>query len=344
MKRLVLTAPAMLLTTLRDRFGDEGALEEGRVFLRDSGDRGPRRATAADGRDPCPAGREIQVYPARASLHAVSSPPPADPGGRAHAGTSGDRTWTVLHDRGGLFAVSKPAGIPTIPDQGGTAGALQTEVAALLKRPIAAIHPTSRLDREVSGVVIFAVDDQARIALAAAREAGNYRRRYVALGRATSMQDPRIAGDRFVVDAPIGRDRDPKRRKIHGREPAAAQSTVEILARSNGPGKPAFAMNLYPHTGRTHQLRLHAAHSGIPLLGDRTYGGETRLTGADGSVIALPRIALHAAEVSVPLGDGVLTIQAEVPAFFEETWRAFSTDPAPWAEEARSRAGGAETV
>jgi 23S rRNA-/tRNA-specific pseudouridylate synthase len=312
MKRLVLSVPAVLLTTLRDRFDDEAALAEGRVFLRDPGDRGPRRATEADGAETCAPGAEIQVYPAR------------------KPGTSGTEDLVVLHAHGGIFAVSKPAGIPTIPDQGGTAGALQSEVARLLKRPLASVHPTSRLDREVSGVVIFALDEQARVALTAAREAGNYRRRYVALGRGTSMQDPRIAGDRFVVDAPIGRDRDPKRRKVHGRDPAAAQSTIEIVARSDAPGKPAFAMNLYPHTGRTHQLRLHAAHSGIPLLGDRTYGGETRLTGADGSVVGLTRIALHAAEVSVPLAEGTLTVHAEVPAFFEETWKSFSTDPVPW--------------
>jgi 23S rRNA-/tRNA-specific pseudouridylate synthase len=82
---------------------------------------------------------------------------------------------------------------------------------------------------------------------------------------------------------------------------------------------------LAPKTGRTHQLRVHASAHGLPLLGDRAYGGVARLTSITGSVRELARIALHAAWVELPL-DEPRRIEAPVPQALLEAWRDFSGD------------------
>ncbi len=86
-----------------------------------------------------------------------------------------------------------------------------------------------------------------------------------------------------------------------------------------------------PATGRTHQIRVHAAHAGAPLLGDRAYGGRTRLTFATGRVLELRRIALHAARVVVPdeRGEPVVA-RAPVPPELVDVWEALGGDPGAW--------------
>lgn len=76
-----------------------------------------------------------------------------------------------------------------------------------------------------------------------------------------------------------------------------------------------------PQTGRTHQIRVHASH-GAPLVGDRDYGGPARVTLPTGGIVALARIALHAARVTVPgAGAEPLVATAPVP---EELWRIWT--------------------
>ena len=81
-----------------------------------------------------------------------------------------------------------------------------------------------------------------------------------------------------------------------------------------------------PETGRTHQIRVHASHAGHPLFGDRDYGGILRIVRSDGRIVAPPRIALHAARVSV-LG---LTFRAPVPPALRGIWQAAGGDDSAW--------------
>jgi 23S rRNA-/tRNA-specific pseudouridylate synthase len=80
---------------------------------------------------------------------------------------------------------------------------------------------------------------------------------------------------------------------------------------------------LWPRTGRTHQLRVHAAHAGHALLGDAPYGGPKRLARADGRMVAFPRVMLHCAEVILPgIRSGTLELRAPVPTDFAEAFFA----------------------
>jgi 23S rRNA pseudouridine1911/1915/1917 synthase len=227
----------------------------------------------------------------------------------------------ILVDEDGLVAADKPAHLATIPDHAGSTSNLLARVAAALGTNPGELHATSRLDRGVSGVVVFARTVQAQKRLHEARDQGTYVRRYVAI----AAQAP--APPHGQWDAPIGRAKDPRHRAAFGRDPAEALSRYAVIAVSGGKA----LLALEPVTGRTHQLRVHAAHAGAPLLGDRTYGGPSRLTLPTGRVIPLDRIALHAARVRVPRADGsLIEVVAPVPEELCEWWRALGGEQGAW--------------
>jgi RluA family pseudouridine synthase len=272
---------------------DERAVADGRVFV------GPRRVRRAD-----EAVREGDVVSV-----AAPQPPIAAP-------------VTLLARESDLVAADKPAGIPTIADHAGASHALVALVARAIGVDAARVHPTSRLDRDVSGVVVFATTKAAAERLHRARAEGRYERRYVAI--AARAPEP----ERGRWDASIGRTRDPRLRAAWGRDAAEAKTLYAVT--SLCPSGEAM-LALAPLTGRTHQIRVHASHAGAPLLGDRAYGGPTRLTLPGGRVVAPGRIALHAARVTVPRDDGaLLEIRSPLPPELVELWSALGGDPAAW--------------
>jgi RluA family pseudouridine synthase len=271
--------------------GDAKAIAEGRVFL------GRKRVIAPDA--PVAVGDEVTIAP------------PADAAPDV----------VILARESDFVAVDKPAGLPTIADHAGASHALVARAAAALGVDPGALHPTSRLDREVSGVVVFARTKQAAERFASARASHAYVRRYVAIASAAPSPE---AG---TWDAPIGRARDPRHRAVNGKEAVAARTHYATVATAGGHG----LLALGPVTGRTHQLRVHASHAGAPLLGDRVYGGSARLTLASGRVVALDRVALHAARVTVPRArGGPLTIVSPIPEALAELWLSLGGAPSAW--------------
>ena len=231
------------------------------------------------------------------------------------------RPATLLVVEDGLVAADKPAGIVTIPDQGGAACSLIASVALAIGAPPSTLHATSRLDRAVSGVVIFARTELAATCLRAARERGAYSRRYVAIAAAAPAET------RGEWASPIGRADDPRHRAANGRDAVPALSRYAVVGRAGG----WALMALEPVTGRTHQLRVHASHARAPLLGDRVYGGPSRVTLPTGRVLSFDRIALHAARVRAPREDGsVLEVRAPVPSELRDLWREAGGDDAAW--------------
>jgi 23S rRNA pseudouridine1911/1915/1917 synthase len=227
----------------------------------------------------------------------------------------------ILANEDGVVAAEKRSGIPTIPDQGGSAHSLVALLAKTLGCRVEELHPTSRLDREVSGIVLFARTREAALRLTEARAAGSYFRRYVAI--ACRAPDP----NRGEWSAPIGRDKHPKMRAAFGRHATHATSLYEVIAGADG----RALLALEPVTGRTHQLRVHAAHAGAPLLGDQAYGGEPRVVLTSGRVVGLRRIALHAALVVVPRATGgTLEVRSCVPAELKQLWSALGGQDDAW--------------
>ncbi len=267
--------------------GDATAITEGRVFV------GKRRAL--DASEPVSTGDDVTIAEAsRAEAPAVR----------------------VLKRGKGWFAVDKPAGIATIPDHGGASNALLPLAARAVGLDAARLHATSRLDREVSGVVVFATTPDAAARLKRARDEHAYVRRYLAI----AARSP--GADEGTWDARIGRAKDARRREVNGRDATDAKTHYAVVARA---GEVAL-LALTPVTGRTHQLRVHASHAGAPLLGDRVYGGPSRWTLASGKVLSFTRIFLHAARVTI---EGV-AIDAPVPEEMRTIWSVLGGTERAW--------------
>jgi len=303
-KRPVLrfVAPAGPDTDLADlcrRLGPavEQALGEGRVFV------GAERA-AAPGR--VPAGSVVDVFAAR---------------------EASDGAVEVLLERDGLLFVSKPPGVATEPDHAGTAASVVGQLAAARGVALNELHALSRLDVGVSGVLTVATTPLARKVVEEARDQGRFRRRYLAL--AASAPSPpegrwlgaigRGARGRWVVG---GKDARPAETRY---ATVAAATTLAVATADNQPVRAAF-LALTPATGRTHQLRAHAEQAGVPLLGDPSYGGARRLRLADGRVIGLDRVYLHAAWVELTTPSDTIRVRAPLPEDFLALWRTLGGD------------------
>jgi 23S rRNA pseudouridine1911/1915/1917 synthase len=219
----------------------------------------------------------------------------------ADAASPLDRSRLLFADEQ-IAVVDKPAGVPAQPTLTSDRGHLPELVAALTGSAALLVH---RLDRETSGVSILARTAAASRTLADAFRDGTPEKTYLALcARAPSPPEGRI-------DAPLGKDpRHPGRRAVlpDGQPAATRYRTLAV-----GPGGAAL-VEARPETGRTHQIRVHLAHLGAPLLGDARYGGP-RMVGA----VAIPRVMLHALrlEIGHPLSGARMSFEAPIPADFE---------------------------
>ena len=241
------------------------------------------------------------------------------------------RALAVLGEYRGLLFVDKPAGLQTEPDAQ-HADTLITRISAQLALPTTEVHALSRLDTGVSGVVTLGLTSAARRLVGEWRAQGRFRRRYLALATGD------IAVRTGTWSESIGRGSGQLRR-VGGRNPEAARTAYSLSASSplveRASPQQLQLLALSPHTGRTHQLRVHAAAHGLPLLGDRAYGGVSRLTFATGSVRSFDRVALHAAWVELPLPQP-LRFEALIPPELSEIWRNFGGDEAAFANAART--------
>jgi 23S rRNA pseudouridine1911/1915/1917 synthase len=218
----------------------------------------------------------------------------------------------VLHEDEDLIVIDKPAGLVVHPAPGHPSGTL---VNALLHRCRdlsgigGVLRPgiVHRLDRGTSGVLVAAKHDAAHQALARQFHDHSIEREYQAVVRGLPAVD---AGR---VDRALGRHpRDRKRFSVAARGATRAAHTAwRVLRRFERSGRSLLAVR--PETGRTHQIRVHLASAGLPLLGDPVYGRGARSEGG------LGRPALHAARLGFahPRSGAWLRFEAPLPGDLE---------------------------
>jgi 23S rRNA pseudouridine1911/1915/1917 synthase len=235
----------------------------------------------------------------------VPEPEPAAPQAEA-------MPLAIVHEDANLIVIDKPAGLTVHPGPGHAAGTLVNALIAHCGASLSGIGGVRRpgivhrLDKDTSGLLVVAKSDRAHRGLAeqfAAHGAdGRLERRYLAIVWGTPERR------RGAIDAALARSR-ANRTKISVVSEAAGRRAVtryEVLATyPKGEAKPtASLLRLTLETGRTHQVRVHLAHIGHPLLGDMTYGAgfkaSARKLGAEAqaALAALGRQALHAAELA----------------------------------------------
>lgn len=221
-----------------------------------------------------------------------------------------DIALDVVFEDEDVIVVNKPRGLVVHPAPGHESGTL---VNALLrhcgdslsgiggeKRP-GIVH---RIDKDTSGLIIAAKNDAAHLALSAQLADHSLARVYdaIVLGR--------MREDAGTVCAPIGRS--PAHRKkmaVTDKNSRPAVTHWQVTARYNG----FTRLRCQLETGRTHQIRVHMAYIGHPLLGDSTYGGTRALQkGAEGQI-------LHAGEIRFthPRTEALITLKAPTPEYFQ---------------------------
>jgi RluA family pseudouridine synthase len=202
----------------------------------------------------------------------------------------------ILHRDTRVLAVQKPAGLTVIPARDEDPGrCLRATLEAALGLRLWVVH---RLDRDTSGVVLFALDAAAHRALSVAFETRAVQKRYVALARGAL---PAADG---VIDVALHTARKGKMRPAAPGEPEAlpASTRYAVTRRARTLVGIVARVELAPATGRQHQLRVHLRYVGAPLVVDPLYGGCDRLAsgGLGPGSPPLDRLALHAASITFP--------------------------------------------
>jgi tRNA pseudouridine32 synthase/23S rRNA pseudouridine746 synthase len=217
----------------------------------------------------------------------------------------------LLYEDDALLAVAKEAGVTVIPARDEPPGAcLQHRLQEARRERLWVVH---RIDRDTSGVVLFARTAAAHRALSLAFEARAVDKTYLAYTR--GLPSPREG----VIDVPLHPARKGRMRPARPDEQGALASRTRhrVLAHRDAAGGPVACVEASPETGRQHQLRVHLRAVGAPLLVDAVYGRvEAIAAGALGpGSPALGRLTLHARRVELehPARGGRVTIEAPLP-------------------------------
>jgi 23S rRNA pseudouridine1911/1915/1917 synthase len=191
----------------------------------------------------------------------------------------------ILYEDSDLLFIDKPSGMVVHPGAGNME---HTLVNALLfhTQDLSTLSPerpgiVHRLDKDTSGVMVVAKNNAAHLNLSKQFKKHSIERRYIAL------VEGKIEFDEGVVDVPIKRHAiDRKKMSVSFSDEAKeAYTSYKVLKRFSG----YTALELFPQTGRTHQLRVHLSYLGHPVLGDMSYGRKKNFS----------RLALHAKDLGV---------------------------------------------
>jgi RluA family pseudouridine synthase len=198
----------------------------------------------------------------------------------------------VLDDEAGVVAVSKPAGLPVVPAAGeDPADCVRGRLERELGTRLLVVH---RLDRDTSGVLLFARTPEVHRALCLAFEERRVRKTYVAF----TLGVPSPGAGR--IDTPLHPARRGKVRPARPGEDGAWNAATGYIVRKRWErGGAAVAMvEAHPETGRHHQIRAHLRSIGTPVLFDRLYGRGPACAWAGGEA-PISRLALHASRLVV---------------------------------------------
>ena len=218
---------------------------------------------------------------------------------------------SVVYEDGDLLVIDKPAGLVVHPAAGNWQGTLlngllarDSAVAALPRAGI--VH---RLDKDTSGLMVVGKTLAAVTALTRAIAAREVHRSYLAIAHGAWPEGA------TRIDAPLARDPRSRVRMAVVASGRSAQTDVERLAMAQVDGGPFSALRCTLHTGRTHQIRVHLASRGHPLVADELYGGVAAL--------GMTRQALHAARLALahPRSGAPLEFDAPLPADMKRAWR-----------------------
>jgi len=258
------------------------------------------------------AGNRVSIQAARHELRATPEELPLD----------------IVYEDDDLVVVNKPAGMVVHVGAGVRSGTLVNALlhhVGTLARGGGDLRPgiVHRLDRMTSGLVVVAKNDAALRDLSDQFKSREVKKTYVALVHG------RVAGERGEIERPVGRD--PRRRirmRTSGIGAREALTSFEVRRRLAH----FTLLEVHPRTGRTHQIRVHLASIGHPVVGDTMYGAPSRLfAGSRDEAQTLPRTFLHAAMIQFrhPRTGKAMSFEAPLPADLEDFLQRLSGRESP---------------
>ncbi len=210
---------------------------------------------------------------------------------------------TCLYEDDWVYVLDKPPGIIIHPEFKTETGTLANLAASFLEarnidRQVRYLH---RLDKDTSGVILFAKHFLAHSFL-------DYHWNHIDVSREyLALVEGKMEKRQGKIDLPIGKDRHLNNKYIVYRGGKNAITRYEVVAEYTN----CSLVRLWLETGRTHQIRVHMAYSGHPLLGDKIYGAKSKYDG---------RILLHSAKISFihPLTKNILEVSSPLPEDFQK--------------------------
>ena len=245
-----------------------------------------------------------------------------------HSGNPVRELFELVHEDSDLLVLNKPAGLVCHPTKTDEYSSLVSRLRLYLGEQIK-FHLVNRLDRETSGLVLVAKNDAIALALRRIWEGRQVQKTYQAIVHGSMEKE------HHIIEACLGKDVTSRVaiKDCVRNDGAKARTECWVEKRfqkfvpsANGQSmlRDFTSLRVQPETGRKHQIRIHLAHLGHPIVGDKLYGGdddlymglvENRLTQEQWIRLMTPHHALHAGEVRFIL---------------EGTERRFRAEPEPW--------------
>jgi 23S rRNA pseudouridine1911/1915/1917 synthase len=224
----------------------------------------------------------------------------------------------ILYEDEFLIAVNKPPGLPTQPTLDEARDNLFAAVKKFLKErdkvaePYVGLH--HRLDRDTSGVILFTKKTEANAGVAELFSGRNAQKTYNALTLNPGKAPGKIIDTEFEIKNYLGRAPSSGKKSLFTAVRSGgdfAHTSFKVLEKRNS----GLWIEAQPHTGRTHQIRVHLAESGLPILGDATYGGDLKKA---------PRLMLHAVNLTFehPIQHTHISIDSPLPEDFSRCLRS----------------------
>ena len=207
----------------------------------------------------------------------------------------------IIYEDEACLIINKPPFVNTIPSREHPTGSIANFVCGYFKeqRIHSTVHIVTRLDRDTSGILCIAKHSHIHHLMGVQQKQHGIIKQYEAIVHG------HVVFDEQSIIAPIGRKETSIIERVVGEHGQFAHTDVKVLKRGYCKGEPVSHVRLQLHTGRTHQIRVHMAHIGHPLVGDELYGGSREL---------YERQALHCVylELIHPLSGDKISFSSEI--------------------------------
>ena len=219
----------------------------------------------------------------------------------------------IMYEDSDIIVVNKPKGMVVHPANGNPDGTLVNAIMAICKDSLSGIggqiRPgiVHRLDKDTSGLLIVAKNDLAHIKMSEQIKDRNVKKTYIALVRGT------VPENEATINMPIGRSTKDRKKMAVVKDGKEAITHFKVLKRYTTKNGTYTLLEVKIDTGRTHQIRVHLAQIGFPIIGDTVYSNGKNEFGVVGQCLHAKRL-----EFSHPITGKEMQIEAPLPEYFEK--------------------------